>query len=365
MQLKTDKQILLNALSKVARAVPSKAAQPILECFRILIEGKTMRIAATDGNITLVSYSEVEGEGSACIPAKMLLDIVRVLPSCDVTVTTNESTATLDWGFGTAEIPVYPAEDYPNIDDDPKGDPTVFINSRLKDALRHTLPHTSDDEIRPALQGVFFNSTDERNADLVASDSHTLSIYPTSFDVAKAEPFVLHGGAAMIVKDMLEDNEDTTMVYQDDNSISLLLSSRLLVRVRKVVGKFPDYTKIIPQQSQTTVCVDRRTFLAALQRMGVFTDRASKSIKLDITDSGILIEAQDLGFNVSAREKVQYDSLTGDTLTIGFRADLLIKTVGGFDGDTLTMQFNGARKAVLMQSDDDPSKTIVMPVMVK
>ena len=177
LTIKTSQKVLLDALGKAYKAIPSKSVQPIMECFRISVVSGEMITVATDGNITLFSHAKVEGEGCACIQARMLLDIVKTLPSGDVTLTATAVSARIEWEKGHAEIPVFPVGDFPDIATVPEELTAMVDYEELDSALRHCLPHVSQDEIRPALTGVYFNGKDG-HIDAVASDSHTLMLRP-------------------------------------------------------------------------------------------------------------------------------------------------------------------------------------------
>jgi DNA polymerase-3 subunit beta len=362
MTIKTTQKVLLEALGKAGKAVPSKAIQPIMECFHISVADGVMTTVATDGNITLFSYANVEGEGSACIQARMLLDIVKTLPSGDVTLTATAVSARIEWAKGHAEIPVFPVADFPEIATAPEELSAVVDYAELDSALRHCLPHVSDDEIRPALTGVYFNGKDGK-IDAVASDSHTLMLRPINAELT-GDPFILHQKAASILLGSLGE-EGKAEIRQDDNAIYFRLEGDIDLRVRKIVGKFPDYTRILRATSANVASVDKKEFMAVINRVSVCAEKASQTIKLTCNSLDVRVEAQDLGFNARAEDSVEPDSYDGGDITIGFKADLLLKTVAGFEGDKVVLNLEASNKACIVTSEEDNATAVIMPVMIQ
>ena len=361
LTIKTSQKVLLDALGKAYKAVPNKAVQPIMECFHISVNDGVMTTVATDGNIAFSSHAEVEGEGSACIQARMLLDIVKTLPSGEVTLTATAVSARVEWAKGHAEIPVFPVADFPAIPAAPEELSAEVECAELDSALRHCLPHVSDDEIRPALTGVYFNGKDGK-IDAVASDSHTLMLRPIEAEL-KGDPFLLHQKAASILLGSL-DGEGKVEIRQDDNAIYFRLDDTDL-RVRKIVGKFPDYTRILRPQSAITATIDRKELMAVINRVSVCADKASQTIKLTGNPLDVRVEAQDLGFNARAEDAVEPDSYDGGDITIGFKADLLLKTVAGFEGDKVVLNLEASNKACIVTSEEDNATAVIMPVMIQ
>ena len=359
MKIKTEKKALQGALSQAFRAVPAKAVQPILETFLFSASDGLLTVTATDANIVVQTSLECECEGSACIPARLILDIVKAAPDGDITITSEGATAEVDWGKGKATIPAQDTEDFPDISPAPSNGVRVPFGT-LYSAIKHVLPHVSDDPIRPALNGIYFNPS-ETGWDLVASDSRTLCVYPVEAEGEKPD-FIIPSQAAAIIADAVKV-DGTAIFTTDDNAIYCDMGGFTL-RVRKIVGKFPDYKRIIPTAHGSLMTIGRETLIKSLTRISVCANKSTQHVKVDINALGAVLESQDLGFSVSARESVDA-SLEGEELTIGFRSDLLIKTLAGLSSENVGIAFNGPKKAALVSAEDDPCQVVIMPVMIQ
>ena len=359
MNIKVNKSDLLQVLTTAIKAVPTKTATPILENFLLNVENGSLSVTASDANITVIAKCEAEGEGKACIPAKTLRELVGTLPDGEVTVETDDTTATISWGKGHSTIPVFKIEDYPEIKA-PEGEGFCIGSEALKSALKHTLPHTATDELRPQLCGVYFNPTDT-GLDLVASDSHTMSVYPIEGEGKPNAPFVLPTNAATLVRDLGCD-----VTVTSDGSMLRFDAENLSIQTKQIIGKFPNYKGVIPEANPNAFTFPVAMLMDSIRRVSICANKASNYIKFTLdTLAGVIIEAQDLGFGCAAKEELDYGSYQGEKLEIGLRADLILKTLNGLDAEKAMMRFADARRAVLVEGEGDPSKAIVMPISVK
>lgn len=137
---------------------------------------------------------------------------------------------------------------------------------------------------------------------------------------------------------------------------------------RLIVGKYPKYRDVIPQNNSSVLKIDRAMFLNTVRRVAVCANKASNHIKLDLKPGQMEITAQDLGFAIAAYEKINCD-YSGDELTIGFKSTFLTEILANMSCETVVMKFADARRAALIipsEEDDESGKIcgILMPIMV-
>ena len=113
---------------------------------------------------------------------------------------------------------------------------------------------------------------------------------------------------------------------------------------RLILGKFPDYRRVIPQNNANILRIDRAQLLDTVRRVAVCANKASNLIKLHILPNEIQVSAQDLDFSVSAEEKLQcqYD---GDEMSIGFKSSFLVEILKNIDSDDILMELADASRA--------------------
>ena len=221
MKLNISSTDLLKGLLDVSKAIPSKSPLPILENFLFVLKGNRLEVTASDSELTLRTALEVDGteeDGSIAVPARHMIDLLKELPDQPVRIrTVNDSSFECAWANGNSVLPYFPADDYPEIkgtgDDAQK---VEFPAASLVEGIQGTVYATADDEIRPAMNGIFFD-IDTASTTLVASDSHKLICYTTT-DVKAAEKasFILHKKPAAVLRSIIGKDVEKVDVEDDD-----------------------------------------------------------------------------------------------------------------------------------------------------
>ena len=372
MKLIISSSELLKGVMAVAKAIPAKSPLPILENFLFDLKGNTLEITASDSELTLRTRIEVEStseEGRIAVPAKHMMDLLKELPDQPLTIsTTSESSFVCSWASGESTLPYFPAEDYPEITGTDDTAVTLkFPAQSLVDGISSTIYATADDEIRPAMNGIFFD-IDVASTTLVASDSHKLICYTTT-DVQASEKasFILHKKPAGILKAIIGKDTETVDIAFDSKNATFQFGSTMVI-CRLVVGKYPKYRDVIPQNNSNVLKINRTQLLNTVRRVSVCSNKASNHIKFDLKSGSLMVSAQDLGFSIAAHETMQcqYD---GDDLTIGFKSPFIIEILSNMACGEVVMKFLDSRRAALVvpaegEEESDKICGIIMPIMI-
>lgn len=363
---------LLRGVMAVSKAIPAKSALPILENFLFVLKDNRLEITASDTELTLKTEIEVESageEGRIAVPAKHLLDLLKELPDQPLTIRTLSDTSfECSWTNGTSTLPYFPAEDYPEISTTDESAISIdFPAQSLLDGISNTIYATADDEFRPAMNGIFFD-IDTESTTLVASDSHKLVAYTvTDVKAPEKSSFILHKKPAAILRSILNRNAETVRVTFDFKNVVFQFDSTMVV-CRLVVGKYPKYRDVIPQNNTNVLRIDRATLLNTVRRVSVCANKASNHIKFDLRNGSLEISAQDLGFSIAAYEKIacQYE---GEDLTIGFKSTFLIEILTNIVCNEIVIRFADGKRAALIVPAEEESESekvcgILMPIMI-
>ena len=242
MNLTISSTNLLKALMDVSKAIPSKSPLPILENFLFVLKDGRLEITASDSELTLRTAIEVDGpqeEGSIAVPARHMTDLLKELPDQPVGIKTiSDSAFECSWASGNSVLPYFPAADYPEIkttgEDALK---VIFPAESLTDGIQGTIYATADDEIRPAMNGIFFD-IDLDSTTLVASDSHKLICYTTK-DVKATEKasFILHKKPAGVLRSIIGKDVENVEIAFDSTTAQFTFGATTMV-CRLVVGKY-------------------------------------------------------------------------------------------------------------------------------
>ena len=372
MKLIISSSELLKGVMAVAKAIPAKSPLPILENFLFDLKGNTLEITASDSELTPRTKIEVEStaeEGRIAVPAKHMMDLLKELPDQPLTInTTSDSSFVCTWASGESTLPYFPAEDYPEITGTDDTAVTLqFPAQSLTDAISSTIYATADDEIRPAMNGILFD-IDLASTTLVASDSHKLICYTTS-DVKASEKasFILHKKPAAILKAIIGKDVETVDIAFDSKNATFQFGSTMVI-CRLVVGKYPKYRDVIPQNNSNILRINRTQLLNTVRRVSVCSNKASNHIKFDLKSGSLMVSAQDLGFSIAAHETMecQYD---GDDLTIGFKSPFIIEILSNMACGEIVMKFLDSKRAALAvpaeeEEESDKICGIIMPIMI-
>ncbi|MBQ3712125.1 MAG: DNA polymerase III subunit beta [Bacteroidales bacterium] len=371
MEFNVSSAELLKAMTDVAKAVPAKTSLPILEYLLFVLKGDKLEITASDQELTLRTVIDVDSkeDGSIAAPAGQLIALFKALPDQPVTIrTTGESSFECVWSNGNSSLPFFPAADYPEIKNVSDDAPSLTIPAEsLIEGISSTVYATADDEMRPAMNGIFFDIAPESTT-LVASDSHKLICYTTAdVKAAEAASFILHKKAAAVLRSTLSKEDGDVLVKFDSTGAAFTFGETVMI-CRLVVGKYPKYRDVIPQNNSNVLRIDREQLLATVRRVSVFANKASNHIKFDLKDGQIELTAQDLGFAIAAYEKLPCD-YSGDDLTIGFKSSFLVDILANMNCQTIVLKFADARRAALIvpseeEADSEKVCGILMPIMV-
>ena len=371
MEFNVSSAELLKGMMDVFKAIPAKGSISILENFLFSLSDGTLEITASDQELTLrtsVKVENVSEDGRIAVPARQLLELFKVLPDQPVKIkTTGEASFDCIWGNGNSSLPYFPAADYPDIkgvgDDAMK---VEFPSSVLVDGINGTVYATADDEMRPAMNGIFFDIAPESTT-LVASDSHKLICYTTA-DVKSdaAASFILHKKPAAVLRSII-DKEETVEITFDSSTVVFSFGVTTMV-CRLIVGKYPKYRDVIPQNNSNILKIDRQQLLNTVKRVAVCANKASNHIKLELNPGQIEITAQDLGFAIAAYEKLECD-YSGASLSIGFKSSFLVEILSNMSCETIVMKFADSRRAALIVPSEEEAANekicgIIMPIMV-
>ena len=372
MNLTISSTNLLKALMDVSKAIPSKSPLPILENFLLVLKDGKLEITASDSELTLRTTIEVDScdeEGSVAIPARHMTELLKELPDQPLRIkTVSDASFECSWASGNSVLPYFPADDYPEIKTTGEDALKVtFPAESLVDGIQGTIYATADDEIRPAMNGIFFD-IDTESTTLVASDSHKLICYTTG-DVKATEKasFILHKKPAAVLRSIIGKDVENVEIAFDSSTAQFTFGATTMV-CRLVVGKYPKYRDVIPMNNSNVLQIDRQLLLNTVKRVAVCANKASNHIKFTLKEGQLEISAQDLGFALAAYEKLGCD-YNGEALSIGFKSSFLIEILSNMTCGTVVMKFADPRRAALIvpaEEEDESEKIcgILMPIMV-
>ena len=309
MRFDVSSTALLSHLQSIGKVIASKNTLPILDNFLFQLEENTLTVTASDAETRLVTSLEVmnaEGSGLFCVSAKMLLDPLKELPEQPLTFDVNDANLEVFIHFqnGKYNFIGQKGDTYPQQKPLSEQAVEVVMDAQLLlNGISRSLFATADDELRPVMNGVYFDfHTDDLT--FVASDGHKLvRLRNLSVQSEERASFILPKKPATLLKNLLAKEEGLIRLQFDDNNAYVRCANCEMV-CRLIEGRYPNYNSVIPKENPFQVTIDRMFLLNALKRVSVFSNQSSSLIKLHLEDNLLTVSAQDIDFSTSAEERI-------------------------------------------------------------
>ncbi|OHX65365.1 DNA polymerase III subunit beta [Flammeovirga pacifica] len=371
MKFTASTSTILKQIQMLNGVIPNNPSMPILENFLFEISGGLLRITASDMHTTIISEINVEADsdGNVAIPARMLTDTLKNLPEQPVTFSIDFDTYTIEIASdnGRYKLAGENAEDYPSNPNIDMSSALSMSSITLLDAIGFTLFATSSDDMKPNMNGVFFNLTEE-HSDFVATDSHRLVRYRRN-DIEVSgmmQPIILGKKALTQLKNILPaDETNVSLEFNEQYAVFTFGTMRLISRL--IDERFPDYENVIPLNNNNLVTLDRQALLGCLKRIVIYANKTTNQVRFKVQDNELFVSAEDLDFSNEAKERL-FCEHDGEDLEIGFNAKFLIEILNNISSDRVTLRLSEPGMAGLIVPEDQPETEdvlmLVMPIML-
>lgn len=361
---------LLKKLNQLNGVVSSNAVIPILEYFLFEIEGGTLTITSTDLETSMRSSIPVESkeEGKVAVPAKLILDFLKTLPEQPITFSINPDDNNIDLKTdkGQYKISGESPEDFPKLPEIEDAAKLTLGASALQTAIVSSLFAISNNELRPAMTGLFFEFS-EGEAKWVSTDGNKLVKYTRKdLDIESDSSFIVPKKALNILKTTIP-NEDIAVSLQYNTHNAKFSFQDYTIICRLIDEKFPDYKAAIPADIPFKLSVNRLELLGSLRRMANFSNKTTYQVRFKISGNELNINAQDIDFSNEAHERLacEYD---GEDMEIGFNARYLSEMLNVVDTEMVNIRLSAHNKPGVIVPDDDSTTEdllmLLMPIVI-
>jgi len=371
MKFVVSSNALLKQLTALNGVITANPVVPILENFLFEVNNGTLTVYASDLQTSMITEINVEAKqkGSIAVPARILLDTLRNLPEQPVTFTIDEETYSIEISSdnGRYKLSGENATDFPKVPAVKNGHAVELQAAVLSRAISSTIFAASNDELKPAMTGVFMNISDS-NTTFVATDGHRLIRY-RRVDVASdsANTLIIPRKALNLLKSSLPTDE-TTVKLEFNASNAFFTYDNIKMICRLIDERFPDYENAIPTNNPNKLTINRTDFLNSLKRISIYANKTTHQVRLKINGSELQISAEDLDFSNEANERLSCE-YEGEDMEIGFNARFLIEMLNNLDSDTIDINLSAPNRAGLIMPTvktdaEEDILMLVMPVML-
>jgi len=370
MEFSVKKYDLLDELSLTQGVVERKTTIPILSNLLCEAKGNRLTITATDLELSIRTSCEakIKKDGAGTIPAKKLLELVRLLPDDEIRFKLLEN----HWVQITCDRRNYKLvgmskDNFPALPEFPHA--LVKIPAKLlASVIAKTTFAISLEESRYTLNGALL-VVKPASLTMVATDGHRLAMVETEhkFEGLSTETRVLVPKKAMneVQRLAAESGDDRIVEFAQDESHLFFQFGRRLLTCRKLTGQFPNYEAVLPRDVNKTVTIERNELQDALRRVSQLADQRSHAVKFVLAKEGLEISASSPEYG-EAKEAIEKD-YKGEPISIGFNAQYLLDFLAAAPDGPISFELKDEQSAGQLRPLADESsryRYVVMPMRI-
>ena len=366
MKISLDRDTLHSQLQTVSRVASTRSAIQALSGVQLAATSSGCELRATDMDVGLrvPLDAEVIREGTVVLPARLTLDVVRSLPSAQVTLELRsaEQDVEIKAGNATFDIRTLRAEDFPPFPE-PEPDSAVQLPA---DAFVQTATKVagsaSRDETRPVLTGILVSAAD-RELRMVATDSYRLSVKETTLETALSSGFEVNVPARALqelARLVAAGSSDEPLAVSVRANQVLFTLGKVVLSSRLIDGQFPNYRQLLPETFEHELRIAGSEFTDVVRRISLLAQK-NAPLRLAFSEGELTVSAQtpDVG---EARESLPL-AFTGEPLEIGFNAEFLRAGLEAVeDSDLMLKLISPLRPGLIESADDSRFRYLIMPI---
>jgi DNA polymerase III subunit beta len=364
MKLTAGREVLLKPLQAVIGVVERRQTMPILANVLMVAKDGRVAITATDLEVELVATAEVDvgTPGEITVPGRKLLDICRALPEgAEIALGQSGEKLGVRSGKSRFTLATLPAAEFPAVEDIQAGDRLELSQELLARLLEKTHFSMAQQDVRYYLNGLLLE-TREKQLRAVATDGHRLALCQVALDTGRkgAVKQVIVPRKGILELQRLLSGEGLVTLELGSNHVRIQLDG-IRFTSKLIDGRFPEYERVIPQDTENRLTADRQLFRDALQRTAILSNEKYRGIRLVIHKNSVVLQAHNPEQEEAEEEfDVRYE---GDEIEIGFNVNYLLDALGAIDSDEVSLAVvDGNSSCLIRDPDSDDCKYVVMPM---
>jgi DNA polymerase-3 subunit beta len=364
MKFSIQREHLLQPITQVVGVVERRQTLPVLANFLISARDGRLSVTGTDMEVELVTTvnAQVDSESDVTVPARKLVDIVRMLPEgVQITAASEGDKMTVSSGKGRYTLATLPATEFPATDQVETLEKLTIQEDLLKRLLDKTAFAMANQDVRYYLNGLLFDFHDQ-NLSTVATDGHRLAICDLNSDpgVSEERQLIVPRKGVLELQRMLSDSKDSVELALGKNHIRLVKGSTIFTS-KLIDGRFPEYRAVIPKGTDRHIKIDRDSFTRALQRASILSNEKYKGVRLEATGNSVKIIAHNPQHE-EAVEELEAE-LNFDQLAIGFNVTYLLDALTAIESERVLLELKDANSSCLISAEPSGNdRHVVMPL---
>ena len=355
MKFSTSRESLLAPLQQIVGVIERRQTLPILGNVLLRLHDGRLELTGTDLEVQLVTRLDVEGraEGSTTVPARKLVDIVRLLPDrSSLQAEMRQERFHLQSGRSRFTLSTMPASNYPEFDTGAQDRLFSVPVAVLRRAMDKTLFAMAQQDVRYYLNGLLLE-IEGTTLRTVASDGHRLAMFEAEVPglAAGSAQAILPRKGALELARLLKDDEGMINVELSSNSLRARMDD-LTFSSKLVEGRYAEYRRVLPSMTERHVVADRNDLKAALTRVAILSNEKYRGVGLFVESGTLRLKAQNPDREEAEEEiAVEFD---GEPFNVGFNASYLLDAVGSLESEKATLSFAESNSSCIIEEASDP-----------
>lgn len=372
MRLTISSTALAGRLSALSKVFNSKNSMPILDCYLFDVKDNILTITASDSEnvmTTTLQLDEADNAGTFAVNNRTILDAVKELPEQPLTLEVDMSSFAIRviYQNGVYNFTAQSGDEFPRLQPLNDNAAAITIDSKtLSNDITHSIFATASEELRPVMNGIYFDLTPEHLA-IVASDGHKL-VRTRNKSIKSDTPmaFIMPKKPANLLKNVLQKNEDDVLIRFDERNANISFTDGTL-SCRLIEGRYPNYNSVIPQDNPNQLTIDRLILLGVIRRILPFASDSSQQIRFHIEMGKVVVSSEDIDFYTSAKEEITCD-YTGRTMDIGFKGSSLLEILNNLESEEVVIELADPSRPCLIlpaqQLENEDVLMLIMPMLL-
>ena len=373
MKLKIKREVLLENLNKVSKALSTKNLIPTLSGIKFELTKKGLTLTASNNDITIQKFIpikdkniNVDKEGKIVIQGKEILDIVRIIPDEEINIEVIDELKVLIYTDDERikyDLNVININEYPKIELEKSDNSVEIEKEEFLNLIKETAFATSVDESRPVLTGINLKI----NGDILecnATDSYRLATKTIKLKKAVEESHNIIIPSKNIVEfSRIVDNSDSIISFHIFSNKVLFEDEDLLFQSRLINGNYPNTSKLIPEDSILKITADLYTLKSVIEQASILTsDKEKNVVSLSTSDNTLTVKSVS-NEKGKAETKMEVKKNNKEDITIAFSAKYMTDALNALKTDEVELSFVGEVKPITIKNTEDDGLTqLVVPI---
>lgn len=370
MKFSIKKEILLQGLNSVSKALSSKNLIPILSGVKFNLTNNGLFLSASDNDISIETFidkedlEKIDEVGNTVINGKYILEIIRKLEGKIINIELLDGIKVLiSCGNSEFNLNCMDGNEFPNLDLEEKKDPVILSKNEFKGIINKTSFAVSTQETRPILTGINFKLTGDK-LECISTDSYRLAKKYTILNTKVKEDLniVIPGKNLIELTKIIEDNENNIEMHIFTNKV-LFKFDNTLFQTRVLSGNFPDVNRLIPENFELEVKIDANEFYNVIDRAALLTSEKEKNIvKFELEEKILTISSNSPEIG-KVEEKINIDKNNEKNIKIAFSSKFMMDAIRTIESKNVILKFNNdVNPIIVYDEDDDTLLQLILPI---